>query len=222
MITIDMNVFTLIGEIVVISLIIIIFLIIITAILSFYLIKHNKLVFPKIFLFTLNLTYPLIKRILVMMQLDDLMIDRISIDLRNLVDKDEFAKLNAEDVIMVLPHCLRSLDCPAKLGASGLECIKCGGCSIGTIKKYADEKGIDLYIVPGSTFIKNVLKIRKFKGVIGVACPVDLNLAMMSLEKYVTQGVYLLTDGCITTKVDEREVIDLINKTQPTTNYNIE
>ena len=108
--------------------------------------------------------------------MNDLLIDQISIDLRNRINHDEFTNLDARDVIMVLPHCLRAIDCPAVLGESCLECVKCGNCCIGTIKHISELKGIDMYIVPGSTFIKNVLKKRSFKGFIGVACPIDLNL----------------------------------------------
>ena len=218
----NLNLFTLLGEIVVILLIILAILICITLILGVYLVKNKKLLFPGLLLFALNLTYPFIKKILKWFQLNDLLIDEISIDLRNRINRYKFQTLDAKDVIMVLPHCLRSTDCPAKLGESGLECVNCGKCCIGTIKAVSDEKGIDMYIVPGSTFIKNVIKKRPFKGVIGVACPLDLNLAMMSLENYCPQGVYLLRDGCINTIVNVDEVIDLINITQPVTEYKTE
>lgn len=218
----DLNFFTLLGELVVLILIVLAILICITLVLGFYLIKNKKLIFPGLFLFALNLTYPTIKKLFKYLQLNDLLIDEISIDLRNKINHEKFKKLDGKDVIMVLPHCLRGIGCPAKLGESGLECVKCGNCSIGIIKNISDEKGIDVYIVPGSTFIKNVIKKRSFKGVIGVACPVDLNLAMMSLEKYCPQGVYLLRDGCINTIVDVDEVIELINITQPTTKFHAE
>ena len=218
----DLNFFTLLGEIVVVLLAILLILICITLILGFYLIKNKKLIFPRLLLFALNLTYPTLKKLFKWFQLNDLLIDEISIDLRNRINREKFSKLDAQDVIMVLPHCLRSTSCPAKLGESGLECVECGGCCIGTIKCISDMKGIDMYIVPGSTFIKNVLKKRPFKGVIGVACPIDLNLAMMSLDSYCPQGVYLLRDGCINTLVDVDEVIELINVTQPPTQYSKE
>jgi len=218
----DLNLFTLLGEIVVILLIILAILTCITLILGIYLIKNKKLIFPGLLLFALNLTYPLIKKISKWFQLNELLIDEISIDLRNRINKDKFQSLDAKDVIMVLPHCLRATNCPAKLGESGLECVNCGNCCIGTIKSASEKKGIDMYIVPGSTFIKNVIKKRSFKGVIGVACPLDLNIAMMSLENYCPQGVYLLRDGCINTIVNVDEVIDLINATQPVTEYKAE
>lgn len=216
---ITINVYTLLGQVIVILFIILLILISITLILGYYLIRRNKLIFPSLLLFTHSLTYPAIKRILIYLKFNDLIIDQIGIDLRNKVNHDKFSKLDAKDVIMVLPHCLRATNCPAILGESGIECVCCGKCCIGTIKKISNEKGIDVYIVPGSTFIKNVIKKRSFKGVIGVACPVDLNVSMTSLESFTPQGVYLLKDGCINTIVDVDEVIDLINITQPHTNY---
>ncbi len=215
----DFNFFTLLGQVVFILLVILLILIGITLILGAYMIKNQKLLFPGLLLFTLNLSYPFIKKLSTWFQLNDLIIDQISIDLRNRINRDAFKKLDAKDVIMVLPHCLRATNCPAKLGESGLECVECGNCSIGIIKAISDKKGVDMYIVPGSTFIKNVIKKRPFKGVIGVACPIDLNLAMMSLEKFCPQGVYLLRDGCINTLVDVDDVVHLINVTQPTTEY---
>ncbi|OED30641.1 DUF116 domain-containing protein [Methanosphaera sp. WGK6] len=215
----NINIFTLVGEIIVLGIIILLIAIIITIILGIYLLRKNKLIFPKILLFTLNFTYPSIKYLLQKFQFDDLIIDRISIDLRNKLNEKKFKELDAKDVIMVLPHCLRAMNCPAKLGHAGLECIKCGKCSIGTFKKISDEKGIGMYIVPGSTFIKHVIKIRKFKGVIGVACPLDLNTAMTALSNYTVQGIYLLNDGCINTLVNEDEVIYLMNILKPKTSY---
>ncbi len=215
----DLNIFTLLGEIVVVLIIVLAILIFITLILGLYLIKNKKLIFPGLLLFTLNLTYPTIKKLCKILDLNDTTIDQISIDLRNRLNKEKFKSIDAEDVIIVLPHCLRATDCPAKLGESGLECVGCGKCSINIIKSISEKKNIDMYIVPGSTFIKNVIKKRPFKAVIGVACPIDLNLAMMSLDKYCPQGVYLLKDGCINTIVDVDNVIELINNTQPHTDY---
>lgn len=215
----DVNFYAIIGQLIVLLLITLAILILITLILGVYLIRNKKLVFPSLLLFALNITYPTIKKLLIFLQLNDLIIDQISIDLRNKINNSAFKKLKATDVIMVLPHCLRAMNCPAVLGTSGIECVCCGKCCIGLIKKISNEKGIDVYIVPGSTFIKNVIKKRPFKGVIGVACPVDLNLAMTSLEKFIPQGVYLLNDGCINTLVNVDDIIDLINQTLPNTNY---
>lgn len=218
----DFNIFTLIGELTILILIILLVLILITLILGAYLIKKEKLIFPGVLLFTLNLTYPAIKYLLKALQFNDLLIDQISIDLRNKMNMKKFKELEGKDVIIVLPHCLRAPSCPAILGSSGLECVECGQCCIGSVKKVSKKKDIDIYIVPGSSFIKNILKKRQFKGVIGVACPVDLNVSMMALSGFVTEGVYLLNDGCINTMVNVDEIIELIDLTKPVTNYRAE
>ena len=218
----EINFYTLIGQIVILMIVLLIILIFVTLILGNYLLKKRKLLFPNILLFGLNITYPVIKYILKKLNLDDLIIDRISIDLRNTLNKQKFENIDSKDVIIVLPHCLRSIDCPAKLGPIGIECINCNKCDIGIIKEIGDKKDITTYIVPGSSFIKNVLKVKPFKAVIGVACPIDLNKSMTALSKFAPQGVYLLKDGCINTIVDIDEVIALINKTHPITNYSRE
>lgn len=215
----DFNIFTLVGEIIVLIAIILIFLISITFILGNYTLNNDKLMFPKLLLLALNLTYQPTKNIMKFFKCDELFVDRVSITLRNRLNINSFKKLNAKDLIVILPHCLRAKNCPAKLGSSGLSCIKCGKCSVGIFEEICERKGIGIYIVPGSTFIKRVIKQRPFKGVICVACPVDLNQALMFLSNYITQGVYLLNDGCINTRVNENEVIYLLNTVKPTTNY---
>ncbi|MGZ7136464.1 MAG: DUF116 domain-containing protein, partial [Methanobacterium sp.] len=64
------------------------------------------------------------------------------------------------------------------------------------------------FIIPGSTFLKKIVKENNFKAVLGVACYQDLNLAMMKLSDFSCQGVALLKDGCVCTKVDSRAVLD--------------
>lgn len=215
----DMNIFTLVGEIVVVGVVIILILIAISLILGVYQLENKKLVFPRVLLFAINLTYPTTKRMLKLLNMDELLIDKISIDLRNRLHHNDFKELDAKDVILILPHCLRAQKCPAVLGNSGLGCVKCGKCSIGTFKKMCDKKEIGMYVVPGSTFIKQVMKQRPFKAAIGVACPIDLNNMMTSLAPLTTQGAVLLKDGCINTMVNEDDVIDLLNIPKPVTHY---
>ena len=124
----DFNIFTLVGEIIVLIAIILIFLISITFILGNYTLNNDKLMFPKLLLLALNLTYQPTKNIMKFFKCDELFVDRVSINLRNRLNINSFKKLNAKDLIVILPHCLRAKNCPAKLGSSGLSCIKCGKC----------------------------------------------------------------------------------------------
>lgn len=88
---------------------------------------------------------------------------------------------------------------------------ECGKCSIGVIKKKADKLGYSLYIVPGSSFVKKIVKENNFKAVIGVACHEDLNQMMMLLSDYCPQGVLLSKTGCFETKVDIKKVFEKLD-----------
>jgi len=100
------------------------------------------------------------------------------------------------------------LECEAKLETSGLACENCKRCVIGVLKEKGEKMGYTVFIIPGSTFLKKIVEQNKFKAVIGVACFQDLNLGIIKLSKFSCQGVPLLRDGCVNTKVDSRAVLD--------------
>ena len=75
-------------------------------------------------------------------------------------------------------------------------------------KKKGENLGYEVFIIPGSTFLKKIIEKNKFKAVLGVACYQDLNLGMMKLSNFSCQGVPLSRDGCINTKVDSRAVME--------------
>lgn len=75
--------------------------------------------------------------------------------------------------------------------------------------------GYKVYIIPGSQFLKKIVEQNKFKAILGVACYQDLNLCMMNLSNYPVQGVPLLRDGCVNTKVDSRAVLEKMGAILP-------
>lgn len=204
-------IYTLLGQIVVLVAAIIIILFIISLIFGLLSLRRGKLSFPKLLLFIIDLLYSPFKSIAKLLKLDDNLIDSISIQTRNDINKKKFKNIPAEKTLIFLPHCLRHRDCPAPLQKDGVKCTCCGLCSIGVIKKKATPKGYKLYIVPGSSFVKKIVYEQKFEAVIGVACHEDLNQMMMLLSDFCPQGVLLKKTGCYETKVDIKEVFEIIN-----------
>ena len=186
----------------------------VTLILGKLLIKEDKLVFPRLLLFTIDMFYGLFKKFSENVGVDAKIVDQIGVEVRNKVNEKFFKKIEPQEKILVLPHCLRDADCEAKLEASGLVCKNCNRCVIGVLKSKAEDKGFKVFIIPGSTFLKKILEKNNFKAVLGVACYQDLNLAMMKLSKFSCQGVPLLKDGCINTKVDSRAVLEKMDVIQ--------
>jgi uncharacterized protein len=145
---------------------------------------------------------------------DGKIVDQIGVEVRNKVNEKVYKHTKPQDTIVVLPHCLRSTECEANLETSGLVCNNCNRCVIGVIKTKAEDKGFKVFIIPGSTFLKKILEKNDFKAVLGVACYQDLNLSMMKLSKFSCQGVPLLKDGCINTKVDVKAVFEKLGEIQ--------
>ncbi|HSQ01746.1 MAG TPA: DUF116 domain-containing protein [Methanobacterium sp.] len=196
------------GQIVFILGIVMLTLLSVTLILGKLLIKEDRLVFPRLLLFTIDMFYGLFKKFSENVGVDAKIVDQIGVEVRNKVNEKYFEKIEPQEKIMVLPHCLRHADCEAKLESSGLVCKDCNRCVIGVLKDKAEGMGFKVFIIPGSTFLKKILEKNSFKAVLGVACYQDLNLAMMKLSKFSCQGVPLLKDGCINTKVDARAVLE--------------
>lgn len=200
--------YAMLGQIIIIMFLLALALLLFALFLGRVAIKHDKFILPKLLLFIIDLFYGPLKKLAEKIGFDSTLVDHISVEVRNNVNKKEFDAIDNKDKIIVLPHCLRHSSCSAKLERSGLECTLCNKCVIGPIKEKGEKLGYSVYIIPGSTFIKGIAERKKFKAVLGVACYQDLNLAMMSLDKFCPQGVPLSRDGCYRTKVDLKAVYE--------------
>ena len=202
------NFYQIFGQVVFIGVILILSLLSVTLILGKILIRQERLIFPRLLLFTIDVFYGLFKKFAGNVGVDEKIVDQIGVEVRNKVSEKSFKQIDNKDKILILPHCLRSPKCEAKLDATGLHCTDCNRCVIGVLKDKAENNGYNVFIIPGSTFLKKIVNENKFKAVLGVACYQDLNLAMMNLSDFHCQGVPLLKDGCVCTKVDTRAVLD--------------
>lgn len=198
------------GQSIVLIIMIIIILFIVALILGKILIKRDILIFPRLIIFVLDVFYSPLKSLAKLLNFDDSLVDHIGVEVRNNVNKKKFDKIPPEKKLIFLPHCLRPGDCEATLNETGVVCSNCNRCSIGVIKKKAEPMGYRIYIVPGSSFVKKIVKENDFEAVLGIACYGDLNQTMMLMSDYYPQGVVLSRAGCFETKVDVKTVLDKI------------
>ena len=184
---------------------------IITAIallLGAYSFKKHKIIFPNFILFMLYLFYSPAKWICRVFFIKEDIVDEILIEIRNAVMLDKFKKTKERRAV-ILPQCMRSPKCRARCDPIlGYECTKCGMCDIGRIGEAADCYNFKVFVVPGDSFVRKILKSYNPGACLGVACFVELTESMQSVSKYMpVQGVCLMKDGCYDTKVDVAEVI---------------
>jgi uncharacterized protein len=141
---------------------------------------------------------------------DPRILDKWMVSLKNIAHAPDFSKTKKR--IIVVPHCVRSLDCPAPSTIFGIQCQNCGKCILTQLRKDAEQHGYLLYIFTGSSAVTNILKHNPADGILAIACDYEINKGMRALngEKIVTFGIPLLNDGCYNTKVDYKKVIDTI------------
>lgn len=122
--------------------------------------------------------------------------------------KEDFKKIPYSERAIFLPHCLRNKECPAKTTDEGVQCIACGKCNIKEIKEVAENLGYKVFIVPGASLVKKLVKKYKPKAAIGVACNPELEESLKFAPKIgiIPQCVTLLKDGCVETEVSLDEV----------------
>jgi len=138
------------------------------------------------------------------------LLNYLHIEIRNKLNEEEFKQVPKNERIILLPHCLRHKDCPCKYNEFGLVCDGCEieECQIFRIRKLAKERGCETYVLPGGSMVKKIVKEKRPKAVIGVACYEEANLGMDKLKEVgiPCQAVLLLKDGCKDTLVDIDEI----------------
>ncbi|MGM0406048.1 MAG: DUF116 domain-containing protein [Thermoplasmatota archaeon] len=157
-----------------------------------------------------------LKSFLNRMDIDEDLYDQVYIVIKNRSYKKEFENTPKRDIIIFLPQCLRNSEkCEAELTDKGYECKHCGGCSISTIIKSANKLGYsDVFVVPGGSLVRSIIKEKRPGAIVGVACNYELveGIEHASVHGIPTQSIPLLRGGCKDTKVDEEEVLELLDK----------
>lgn len=168
----------------------------------------------RLMLFILDLLYVPSRKIVSFVGGNEKMIDVVNIEMRNMLMKKRFSTVPYSDRVIILPQCLRSLECPAKFSSiEGATCAGCKKCKIFKITEKAEEMGYKgVYIAPGGGFVKRILKEVKPKAVIGVGCPVEVYWGLLEVTSrgLLGQGQLLLRDGCVLTDVELDEVFNLM------------
>ena len=168
--------------------------------------------FPRGILFLVNSFYQPMRVLTRKAGRDERVVQRIGIDLYNHMALDSYAGVPAGERIVVVPHCLRDIRCPAKTDPiAGLLCVRCGRCGIGPFIEKAERHGVKTYVVNGSSFVKRVVAHYQPEAVFGIACTRDLYEVMRHVNgKGIPMiGTLLKIDGCVTTDVEWNEALAL-------------
>ncbi|MCH2114077.1 MAG: polyprenyl synthetase family protein [Pirellulales bacterium] len=128
--------------------------------------------------------------------------------------REQVAAVPPSRRLLLLPHCLKHAEgCPADYDQFGLDCKKCGACSIADFRIQAEELGYKVLVAEGSPIVMKIIISGYVDAIIGVAC---LNVLEKAIDKVLLAGVPsmavpLLSSDCRNTSVDEDWVHELIH-----------
>src|SRR5262249_23759791 len=120
--------------------------------------------------------------------------------------------------LLLLPHCLKHAEgCPADYDEFGLDCRKCGACSVADFKVKAEDLGYKVLVSEGTPIVLKIIVSGHIDAIVGVAC---LNVLEKALDKVLLAGVPsvavpLLSSNCRNTSVDDDWVAELIDLKTP-------
>ena len=132
--------------------------------------------------------------------------------------RDSVAATPPSRRLFLLPHCLKHAEgCPADYDEFGMDCKKCGACSIADFRTKAEEMGYKVLVAEGSPIVLKIIVSGYVDSIVGVAC---LNVLEKAIDKILLAGipcmaVPLLSSDCRNTSVDEAWVRDMIMVQKP-------
>jgi geranylgeranyl pyrophosphate synthase len=131
--------------------------------------------------------------------------------------RDQVAATDPSRRLFLLPHCLKHAEgCPADYDEFGMNCKKCGACSIADFRSIAEQMGYKVLVAEGSPVVLKIIVSGYVDAIVGVAC---LNVLEKAIDKILLAGipcmaVPLLSSDCRNTSVDEDWVLDMVRVQQ--------
>jgi hypothetical protein len=183
----------------------------ILVIISLYSIRKKKLYFPKLVRSGLVFLEGLMKAFFRFLGLEEREMLTFLINLHNTMSVSDLERVPVSERAVFIPQCLRSSQCPAHLTPEGLKCRHCGQCSVGEAILYLEKLGYKIFVVPGSSFIKRMVKKYRPKAIIGVGCLTEVKEGIDMADKMglVVIGVVTLKEGCVETIVNWADIYEV-------------
>ncbi|MEK6247377.1 MAG: polyprenyl synthetase family protein, partial [Planctomycetales bacterium] len=132
--------------------------------------------------------------------------------------RDQVAAVPFSRRLLLLPHCLKHAEgCPADYDEFGLDCRKCGACSIADFRVKAEDLGYKVLVAEGSPIVLKIIISGYVDAIVGVAC---LNVLERAIDKILLAGIPCMaiplhSSDCRNTSVDEDWVTDMISLERP-------
>jgi len=130
------------------------------------------------------------------------------IAVNNYLVHSKYLRLQGEQIMILLPHCLQDSECPHKITMDVNNCKGCGKCDIASLKEMAEKYNAVIKVATGGTLARKFVLDTRPRGVVAVACERDLSLGIHELGGLPVIGVLNCRPNgpCFNTTVNLDEV----------------
>jgi hypothetical protein len=126
------------------------------------------------------------------------------IDMNNSLVMSGGCLVEGDRLLLLLPHCLQSFDCPHRVTSEVRNCRRCGGCEIADLIGLCDDYGVKMSIATGGTLARRVIVETRPRAIVAVACERDLTSGIQ--DSYPIPVIGVLNERpfgpCRNTRVD--------------------
>ncbi len=161
--------------------------------------------------FLINI-YPLIIWISKILKINVDNIRRVFGKVNNFIVKTKNIKVNSNELLILLPHCLQNSECQYKITNDISNCRMCRKCDIKEIVDLCNKYNVKAVVATGGTLAREWVKKKNPKAIIAVACERDLASGINDVKVIPVMGVFNQRPNgpCFNTKVDIKKLEETI------------
>ncbi|MBU5306681.1 DUF116 domain-containing protein [Clostridioides mangenotii] len=159
-----------------------------------------------------NLLFPIVTYIASMLKISKDEMRRVYIKLNNEYIYSGKYNFDAEDIIILIPHCVQNNSCKLKITNDIDNCNRCGLCSVNDLVELKNKQNVKVFVATGGTLARKIIVDNKPKAVIAVACERDLTSGVQDVSKMPVLGVFNKRPNgpCFNTGIDIEDVENAI------------
>ncbi len=124
--------------------------------------------------FTLGQFFPLVLQMGKVFRIKKYHIMQSFIQVNNQMVLAKKIKAEADQILILLPHCIQEADCKYKITRDINNCKQCGKCSVSELLDLSRALGVKMHVATGGTLARQIVKSIRPKVIIAVACERDL------------------------------------------------
>ena len=98
-------------------------------------------------------------------------------------------KIEAKDILVLLPRCLQNMECPYRVTEDVHLCHACGRCALAALIELEQQYGFQMFILTGGSLARRKVAEIRPRGIVAVACEYELVTGIEDVLKIPVIGV---------------------------------